>query len=349
MAATGTQRFNGGMRVEAVAASLSWIPSASVAGLLRRGFDLRLSHYDDPPPDVLADVADVHALRDADGFRFANVLAAWAEFDAAGSATSAGYLPVAGLVMGSTTVRLGPLGVTFRATSLPTLRPDPELGGDAVRVVQTVGGRTGVPIPRPVPEPPYVQWAAPTVWTTLAVTFRADGTTAVELPGASAFPRHWVYGTDGRLALKSGMTDQDDWEAHSFGARTPWGAHDSPTLVVAAETALEREMSTRVMRGGACPAIQRLAAGEVLVRQGEAGTALFVLLDGVVAVDVDGTVVAELGPGAVVGERAVLEGGRRTSTLVARTPVRVAVAASDALDLDRLRELAEGHRREVTG
>jgi CRP-like cAMP-binding protein len=57
--------------------------------------------------------------------------------------------------------------------------------------------------------------------------------------------------------------------------------------------------------------------------------------------------VAELGPGAVVGERAVLEGGARTSTLVARTPVRVAVAAADALDLDRLRELSAGHRREA--
>jgi hypothetical protein len=36
----------------------------------------------------------------------------------------------------------------------------------------------------------------------------------------------------------------------------------------------------------------------------------------------------------------------RTSTLTAVTPVSVAVAAKHELDLDRLRELAESHRRE---
>ena len=55
---------------------------------------------------------------------------------------------------------------------------------------------------------------------------------------------------------------------------------------------------------------------------------------------------AELGPGAVIGERALLEGGARTSTVVAVTPLRVAVAARDAVDLDRLRTLAESHHRE---
>ena len=62
--------------------------------------------------------------------------------------------------------------------------------------------------------------------------------------------------------------------------------------------------------------------------------------------DVDGTTVAEVGPGAVMGERAILEGGVRTSTLTALTPVRIAVA--EAADIDRvaLEELASGHRRE---
>ena len=65
----------------------------------------------------------------------------------------------------------------------------------------------------------------------------------------------------------------------------------------------------------------------MLVEQGQLGAELYLLLDGVVAVEVDGEPLAELGPGAILGERAVLEGGRRTSTLraVARQ-VRVAVA-----------------------
>jgi CRP-like cAMP-binding protein len=48
----------------------------------------------------------------------------------------------------------------------------------------------------------------------------------------------------------------------------------------------------------------------------------------------------------VLGERALLEGGRRTSTLSAMTPVRVAVAAKDQIDPERLAELSGSHRRE---
>lgn len=82
------------------------------------------------------------------------------------------------------------------------------------------------------------------------------------------------------------------------------------------------------------------------MRQGEPGSSLFLLLDGVLGVDVDGTPLPELGPGAILGERAVLEGGLRTATLTALTPVRVAEAAADAVDRKALAALAEGHRRE---
>ena len=34
---------------------------------------------------------------------------------------------------------------------------------------------------------------------------------------------------------------------------------------------------------------------------------------------------AEIGPGALLGERALLEGGKRTATVWAKTPIRVAV------------------------
>jgi CRP-like cAMP-binding protein len=70
------------------------------------------------------------------------------------------------------------------------------------------------------------------------------------------------------------------------------------------------------------------------------------LLDGVVSVAVDGEVVAELGPGAVIGERSALEGGERTSTVTAVTKCRVAVVPADVLDRDSLVELSTGHRAE---
>ncbi len=100
------------------------------------------------------------------------------------------------------------------------------------------------------------------------------------------------------------------------------------------------------MRGGERPEIRTLPEGAELTRQGEPGDELFLVLDGVARVDVDGQALAELGPGAVIGERALLEGGTRTSTVSAVTPLRVAVAARDRIDLDRLRTLAESHHRE---
>ncbi|MDQ3504920.1 MAG: cyclic nucleotide-binding domain-containing protein, partial [Actinomycetota bacterium] len=84
----------------------------------------------------------------------------------------------------------------------------------------------------------------------------------------------------------------------------------------------------------------------MLAEQGEEADELFLLLDGVLRVDVDGKELAEIGPGAVLGERANLESGRRTASLSAVTACTVAVAGRDSVDPDTLREVARGHRRE---
>ena len=259
---------------------------------------------------------------------------------------SAGFAEESALVMGSTSIQLPGIGVTFQGVSLPTLRDGPVSTDGHVTLVQTVGGRTAVPLPRLVAYKPFVQWAAPTVWTTVALTLHPDGSSDVQLRGASPFPRHWVYGSDGNLVLKSGLTDEHRWLSESFGAHTPWGSHDNPALVQAVESELERQLSREIMHGGARPEIRRLPADATLVRQGESGNELFLVLDGVVSIEVDGKTVAEVGPGAVLGERAVLEGGRRSSTLTAVTAVRLAVAPANAIDLTRLAQLAELHHRE---
>ncbi len=248
--------------------------------------------------------------------------------------------------MGATTVRLGRRAATFEAVSLDDLRHEPERRDDAVRFVQTTGGRTALPAPRRVNRPPFVQFRAPTVWTTLALTVHADGTVAREVVGASKFPRHWVYDDELRLVEKIGLADFKGWYRASFGKKTPWGDEDSPALVTAVETALERSLSSTIMRGGAKPAIRTVKADATLVRQGEPGAELFLVLDGVLVVEHDGEPLAELGPGAVLGERAVLEGGARTSTLRAGTKCRVAVVPADRIDRDVLTELSSGHRRE---
>ncbi len=331
------------MRRSAWVTSVSWIPSEAVPGPMKLGFTLGVSHYDRPPEPELGDLV---AWRDADLFRFANRLAAWIELDDSGQITGSGYNG-AGLI-GSTTLRLGRSSTTFAAIAYPDLQATPEVGSDWVRFRQTTGGRTGAPMPRTVSRPPYVQFAAPTVWTTLELTLYADGRAEGKLTGASPFPRHWVYDGSGALVGKSGLTDFAGWSKEYFGDRSPWGDVDSPAVVTAVETELERTLSTAIMRGGAKPRVRTVPEGEDFVRQGEPGDSVFLLLDGVLEVLVDGAPVAELGPGAVGGERALLEGGTRTSTLRALTNVRIAVADADEVDRTALLELAQGHRREET-
>src|SRR5260370_812317 len=60
----------------------------------------------------------------------------------------------------------------------------------------------------------------------------------------------------------------------------------------------------------------------------------------------DAKALAEVGPGAILGERALLEGGKRTATLRALTPARVAVASAEQISPDALVQLATGHHRE---
>jgi hypothetical protein len=327
------------MRVETQVTSVSWIPSEAVSGMLKAGIQAGLGHYDDPPPDVLT---DLESMRAAGKFRFANQMRAWADFDESGKPTAYGV--DGGCQMGVTKVSFGPFGASFANVKLPEIRADREIGDGWIRLTQTAGGRTSVPLPRKISRAPFVRLQSPLVWTTLSVTLYADGLAETKLVGASPFPRHWVYDAHGRLDSKAGTTDFESWMGQDMD--TPWGASDSPVLVTAAETALERQLSTQIMRGGRKPRIRRLEAGEVLILQGEPDDRLFLLLDGVVAIDVDGKPITELGPGAVIGERAILEGGRRTSTVTAITAIRVAEADASSIDRLALEDLAAGHRSE---
>jgi CRP-like cAMP-binding protein len=78
----------------------------------------------------------------------------------------------------------------------------------------------------------------------------------------------------------------------------------------------------------------------MLVEQGAPGDELYLVLDGVLGVEIDGDEVAEIGPGAIVGEKALLEGGTRTATLRARTRGRIAVIPGDMIDRAGLAGLA---------
>jgi CRP-like cAMP-binding protein len=102
------------------------------------------------------------------------------------------------------------------------------------------------------------------------------------------------------------------------------------------------------MSGAAKPKIMKIDPGTTLVKQGEKGSYVYLILDGVARIEVDGQRLAEYGPGALLGERALLEGGVRTSSIVAVTACRIASVPGEALDRESLEKLSTGHRREDT-
>jgi hypothetical protein len=329
------------VRIESSVTAISWIPSEAVEGLPKLPFTMGVAHYDDPPPDV---IDDLDALREADAFREANELRAFIEVGDDGTITDYGHLGRGHI--GVTRLKLGPRELSVAAVALPTIQNEPEVGDGWVRFTQTAGGRTGMPAPRRVHGKPFFQINSAIAWTTLALTIKADGSSEHELAGASPFPRHWVYDKDGKLVQKSGMIDFEEWYRESHGKNTPWGDENSPAFVTEVESALERELSRSLMREGATSKPTRLDVDGTLTEQGDAGDELYLLLDGVLAVEVDGETVAEVGPGAILGERAVVEGGKRTATLRAVTPAKVVSVPADQVEPSALEELAGARRRE---
>jgi CRP/FNR family transcriptional regulator, cyclic AMP receptor protein len=69
-------------------------------------------------------------------------------------------------------------------------------------------------------------------------------------------------------------------------------------------------------------------AGAQLVRQGDLGDTLIIIVSGRASVDQDGTVIRELGNGDFLGEISLIDGGPRTATVTA-------VDAIDSLTIDR--------------
>jgi CRP-like cAMP-binding protein len=79
---------------------------------------------------------------------------------------------------------------------------------------------------------------------------------------------------------------------------------------------------------------ERFPPDHVLIERGQTGSGLYVLLEGTVLVEApEGT--RELGPGAIVGERALLSAdGKRTARV--RTTTEIRVLAVPRAELDRL-------------
>jgi CRP/FNR family transcriptional regulator, cyclic AMP receptor protein len=67
--------------------------------------------------------------------------------------------------------------------------------------------------------------------------------------------------------------------------------------------------------------------GVVLARQGSTGHEFFIIVSGSASVDRDGEHLADVGPGDFQGEISMLDGGPRTATITATTPMTIMVAS----------------------
>jgi len=65
------------------------------------------------------------------------------------------------------------------------------------------------------------------------------------------------------------------------------------------------------------------AAGDVLIREGDPGDLFYVIVEGTVEITRGGEHVSEQGPGAYVGEVALLRDVPRTASVIAKTPLRL--------------------------
>jgi CRP-like cAMP-binding protein len=67
-----------------------------------------------------------------------------------------------------------------------------------------------------------------------------------------------------------------------------------------------------------------LACGETLFKEGDEGHCMYVVLGGILDVKVGDTLVEKAGPGALLGEMALVDKGPRIATVVATTDCRLA-------------------------
>lgn len=99
------------------------------------------------------------------------------------------------------------------------------------------------------------------------------------------------------------------------------GARDEQFVQVLKAVPIFGELSQRELKTLALTAkLQSFDVDAVICREGHSGIGLHIVETGEVEVSVGGEVRRQMGPGAFFGEIALLDGGRRSATVVARQP-----------------------------
>jgi CRP-like cAMP-binding protein len=71
------------------------------------------------------------------------------------------------------------------------------------------------------------------------------------------------------------------------------------------------------------PAARDFAAGEVIFREGDAANEMYVVVAGEVAIGSANVPLETVGPGGILGELSLVDGGRRSGSATARSAARL--------------------------
>ena len=80
------------------------------------------------------------------------------------------------------------------------------------------------------------------------------------------------------------------------------------------------------------PELESHSEGAAVVKEGGYANDFYVIEDGTARVERDGQHLADLGPGDVFGEQALLEGEQRSASVIAASPLRVVKISHWELD-----------------
>jgi flavin reductase (DIM6/NTAB) family NADH-FMN oxidoreductase RutF len=117
-----------------------------------------------------------------------------------------------------------------------------------------------------------------------------------------------------------------------YGAGTPLLFHGGQYEQLLARAPVFSALSPELLEPILASGEERLfAEGETIVREGEPGELLYVILEGGVRVERSGHVLESLGKGDFFGEVAVLDGRPRSADVVAATPVRSLTISREVL------------------
>ncbi len=150
----------------------------------------------------------------------------------------------------------------------------------------------------------------------------------------------------GKLIKKSGLIRWEEWVHAGQDGKTPWDGGEDEAIMAGVPSAPERAVTDIILLSQPRRR-HRLPAGMMLSDRPISDTEVHVLLDGILSIELDGTAITEVGPGAIFDPSRRTAESKQRVTVRARTDCRLAVVGRKELDDDALEAVATEQRNRL--